>query len=81
MQKFRAVTVHCTVSEWLTQLNDIATIKTLPLTTSSTKFVLRTFFVYPHALVKNVVAPISATRGSQAYKELMGVEDEEDVVS
>jgi hypothetical protein len=32
--------------------------------------------VYPNALVKNVVAPMSAMRGSQAYKELFGVEEE-----
>ena len=45
----RCDSVHCTVSEWLTQLNDIARIKTLRLTSSSTKFVLGKFFVYPHA--------------------------------
>jgi hypothetical protein len=60
-------------------MNDIATIRTLSLTTASTKFVLTTFFVYPHALVKNVVAPMSAMRGIQAYKELLGAEEEKGV--
>jgi hypothetical protein len=68
--------VQCTVIGWLTQLNDVATIKTLPLTTCSTKFALNTYSVYSHALVKNVVATMSAMRGSQAYKEFMGVEEE-----
>jgi hypothetical protein len=35
--------------------------------------------MYPHALVKNVVAPMSAMRGSQAYKELLGVRVEKGV--
>jgi hypothetical protein len=60
--------VQCTVIGWLTQLNDVATIKTLPWTASSTKFFLSTFSVYPHALVKNAVAPMSVMMGSEAYK-------------
>jgi hypothetical protein len=57
-------------------MNDVATTKTLPLTTSSTKFVLSTFSVYPHALVKSVMAPMSAMRGNQAYKGLLRVVEE-----
>ena len=60
--------VHCTVTERLTQLNDIARIKTLLLTTSSTKFVLSKFFCVSSRVIKNVVTAISAMRGSQAYK-------------
>jgi len=37
--------VHCT----LTKLNGIARIKTLPLTTFSTKSFFITYSVYPHA--------------------------------
>jgi hypothetical protein len=32
--------------------------------------------VYIHALVNNVVAAMAAMRGSQAYEELFGVEEE-----
>jgi hypothetical protein len=33
---------------------------------------MATAYEYPHAFVKDVVAPISAMRWSQAYKELLG---------
>jgi len=45
------------------------------VSTSSTKLFFSTYSVYPYALVKNVVAPISAMRGSQTYKELSGAEE------
>ena len=52
-------------------MNDIATIRTLPLTTAPTKFVLTTFFVYPHAMLKCGGSHVS-DEGKSSIQRIVG---------
>jgi hypothetical protein len=69
------VTFIFTVRGWLTQLNDVGTNKALPITTYAIKLLLSTFSVYPQAWEKCCDYHVSS-EGSEAYKELMGAEEE-----